>query len=74
MSGEIILYTQDGEKTLKAPDLGVTLAGTRRFAYCVSDVFWVAVHRTNKTTEAEVEKEVIIDRINPLLMNKEVLH
>ena len=69
-AGEIIIYTQAGEQHLKAPFIDVTEAGTRRFAKAVTDVLWTTVHRTDKTTEEEIEEEVVFERVKPLIINK----
>lgn len=69
--GKMTIFTEDGEQHIKAPHIDITKAGTRRFARADENSLWVTCHATDKTTEAEVEAEVIIDRINPLLMNKE---
>lgn len=69
-SGSITIFTEDGgEETLEAPYLGITLAGTRRFAKANTNVIWTTTHRVEGKTREEVEKEIIIDRINPLLLN-----
>lgn len=74
-AGEIIIYTEDGgEQHLKSPFIDITPKGTRRFAKAVTDCLWTTIHRTDHTTEEEIEKEVIFERINPLLMNKEITH
>lgn len=73
--GKITIFTEDGgEVHLQSPHIDITKAGTRRFARADEDSLWITCHATDKTTEAEVEAEVIIDRVNPLLMNKEVVH
>jgi len=71
-AGEIIIYTQEGERHLKAPFIDITMAGTRRFAKAVTDCLWTCIHRTDKTTEEEIEDEVIMKRINPLLAKEEL--
>ncbi len=73
--GKMTIFTeQGGEEQIVAPHINITKAGTRRFARADENSLWVTCHATDKTTEAEVEAEVIIERINPLLMNREVLH
>lgn len=73
MAGTIEIISQEGKEIISAPFINVTLAGTRRYARCLSDVLFVTVHRTDKQTTEEIEAEVIIKRDNQLLMNKEEL-
>lgn len=72
-AGTITIYTQGGEMTLTAPHVGITLAGTRRFAKAETDCLWTCFHRTDKQTHEDVEEEVVEPIKNKLLMNKEVL-
>lgn len=68
-AGTITIFTQQGEQTLTAPHIDITLKGTRRFARADSDVLFTTIHRTDKKTEQEVEEEVVEIRINNLLSN-----
>lgn len=71
--GEMTIFTEDGEIRIKAPYIDITKVGTRRFARAEENSLWITCHATNKTTEAEVEAEVILPYVNKLLMNKEEL-
>lgn len=71
--GQLTMFTQEGEQIIKSPHINITLAGTRRFARADTDVLFTTVHRTDKTTEVEVEAEVVEKRNNRLLKNKEEL-
>ena len=69
--GVITIFTEDGgEQVLEAPYIDITKAGTRRFARAETDCLWSTFHRTDKETEEEIEKEVIISRVNPLLIKE----
>ena len=72
-AGEIIIYTQEGERHLQAPFIDVTPAGTRRFAKAVTDCLWTTIHRTDKATEKEIMEETVFESMNPLLKHKEIL-
>jgi len=72
--GTLTMFTQDGEHIITSPHIDITLAGTRRFARADTDVLFTTFHRTDKTTEAEVEEEVVEIRENTLLLkNKEAI-
>lgn len=72
--GKMTIFTEDGgEETIQSPHVNITKAGTRRFARADEDSLWITCHATNKTTEAEVEAEVIENRVNKYLINKEEL-
>lgn len=62
--GIITIFTEEGEQVISAPPmfLGVTKAGTRRFARAETDVIWTTHHRTDKLTVEEVEQDIIITR------------
>lgn len=65
--GKMTIFTPEGKEEIKAPHVNITKAGTRRFARADEDSLWITCHATDKTTEAEVEAEVITERVNPLL-------
>lgn len=69
--GNMIIYTQDGEVEIQAPYIDITKEGTRRFAKAITDCLWTCIHRTDATTDEEVEMEVVEPRKNKLLINKE---
>lgn len=69
MAGKIVVIDEDGEHEINAPHIDITLPGTRRYARAIERCLWVTVHRTDKLTVDEVEKEVIIPHENKLLIN-----
>ena len=64
LEGEMIVLTDEGVKTLKAPHYGITEPGTQRIIYSKTDCTFVTVHATDKTDIKEIEKEVIADDYN----------
>lgn len=60
MQGTIRVWTEEGMKTLEAPQIIVSEPGTKRVGYAITDVIWVTVHATDKTDLDEIEAEVII--------------
>lgn len=66
--GKMTIFTEDGgEQILTAPYIDITKAGTRRFARAEENSLWITCHASDKTTEADVENEVIEERENKLL-------
>jgi len=69
--GNITIFTEDGgEETLEAPYLGITTPGTRRFARCNTNTIWTTHHRVEGHTAEEVEKEIIMTRIEHLKLQE----
>lgn len=59
VSGEIIAWTENGMKTLKAGDIIASKSGTKRVTLAVKDSIGVTVHATEKTDLDEIEAELI---------------
>jgi len=59
VSGEIIAWTENGMKTLKAGDIIASKSGTKRVTLAVKDSIGVTVHATDKTDLDEIEAELI---------------
>lgn len=73
MKGTIRVTTDDGVKTLTAPQIVVTGPGTKRAGYAVTDVVWVTVSATDKTDPEEVRKQIIAtDFDDPRLIEEAV--
>lgn len=67
-TGSIRIFTQDGgEQVLNAPYIDITPAGTRRFAYAITNCLWTTIHKVNGRTEEDIRKEVILERVNTLI-------
>jgi hypothetical protein len=64
--GSALLRNEEGEIIeVTAPYISNAKNGNRKTAYFTSDSKWLNVHRTNKTTVEEVEKEILIPE-NPV--------
>lgn len=59
MKGTIRVTTDEGVKTLTAPQIVVTGPGTKRAGYAVTDVVWVTVSATNEKDPEEIRKQII---------------
>ena len=57
--GEIIAWTENGMKVLKAGDVVSSKAGTKRVTLALTDAIGITVHRTDKTDLDEIEAELI---------------
>ena len=58
--GELLVWVDGvGLKRISAPHQGVTLPGTRRLCYCLSDVVWTTFHPTDETDVEKIEEDVI---------------
>lgn len=60
-SGEIIAWTENGMRTLKAGDVIESKPGTKRVTMAVVDSIGITVHRTDSTILDDIEEELIED-------------
>lgn len=58
-AGEIIAWTENGMKVMKAGDVVESKPGTKRVTFAVTDAIGITVHKTDKTDLDEIEQEVI---------------
>jgi len=56
-----------GTVVLKAPHTGITVPNTRRILFVHEDFIMVTFHPTDKATPQEVEDDITMHYINPLL-------
>jgi len=73
MKGKMSILTDNGIIHIQAPYHGITKPGTKRIIYTHTDCIFVTVHATNKTSVAEIEKEVIAEDFNDPTINLETL-
>lgn len=60
MKGTIRVWTEQGMKTLEAPQIITSEPGCKRVGYALTDTVWVTVHASTKTDLKELEAELII--------------
>lgn len=65
MSGEIIVWTEEGMKRLTAPQILPSSAGIKRVGYAVTDCIWATVHITDLTDHEEIVEEMTIPEFIP---------
>ena len=63
LSGEIMVGIGDDVRILKAPLTFVTSPGVQKVGYCLTDVLWANVFRTDAITVEEAEKELFKEEI-----------
>lgn len=72
--GRAILMSEGSDPfEVSAPFCGITEPGTRRMARVLEDMEWITFHVTDKTDLAEIEDEIIMPHVNPLLETPETL-
>ncbi len=61
MSGEVTVVTESGgQEKLVGPCAMISVAGTKRALYCVTDVIWVTVHANPTNTQDLKKLEAIV--------------
>lgn len=58
MHGDITVTTDDGPKRLTGHHTFLARAGSKRAGRAHADTWWTTIHRTDKTTLAEIEDEL----------------
>lgn len=61
LKGRITVWSERGRQDLTAPFIGVCPAGAQRLGFAHEDTVFVNVHRTDKTTLAEAEADIVED-------------
>lgn len=69
--GKCQVYDGDKVKELQAPYTGITEPNTRRLIYIEEDTVWVTFHITDKTNLKEIEEDILINRENELIEDKQ---
>ena len=59
VSGEIIAWTENGMRTLKAGDIVESKAGTKRATLALTDAIGVTFHVTDKRDFDELEADLV---------------
>lgn len=73
LKGEVSVMMEDGEwQRIKAPYLGVTEVGTRRFLYIHKNCIWATCHANPDNLNVEdIENLILEPHTNPLLTIEE---
>jgi hypothetical protein len=59
VKGEITVWTEQGMKRLKAPQVIVSQPGCKRVGFAHEDTIWITVHASHQTDLAALEAELI---------------
>ena len=73
VKGSVVMMTEDGVETIKAPLTMVSKAGTKRFLFTLEDTIWITMHRTDKTTAFEAEDDIVTTRYEDMNMDYEAM-
>lgn len=69
LKGKVTVITAEGQQVLEAPCTFVSEAGVQKVVYMHEDCIWQTVHVTDKTDIDEIEKEVIVESYDQLLID-----
>lgn len=59
--GRALVFTEDGETVIEAPHSWVSPAGAKRVLLVLEEITWATVHKTDATTVADAELDVLMD-------------
>lgn len=59
MSGEVEVVSPEGKQRIKAPEIFVSPARTKRAMVAIEDLVWVTVHASEETDLEKLESELI---------------
>ena len=69
LTGSVTVITAEGVEHIKAPYTFVSKAGVQKVVIIHEDCIWQTVHVTDKTDLEEIEKDVIVENYDQLLID-----
>ena len=69
LTGKVTVVTAEGSEYIEAPYTFVSKAGVQKVVFIHEDCLWQTVHVTDKTELDEIEKEVIVESYDQLLID-----
>jgi len=72
LKGSLIVIDEFGNRRLDAPCSFVSKSGVKRVGYILDDCVWQDIHRTEKTTIDEAEKEIFVSDYEELAIEAEL--
>jgi len=69
LSGKVTVITAEGEEYIEAPHTFISKAGVQKVVIIHEDCIWQTLHVTNKTNLDEIEKDVIVESYDQLLVD-----
>jgi hypothetical protein len=70
LSGEMIVVSEEGFKKIKGPCALTSKPGKKKAGYALTDCTWINYHPTSCTTVEDVEKEIFVDAIEIVEVQK----
>ena len=69
LTGKVTVITAEGSEYIEAPFTFVSKAGVQKVVIIHEDCLWQTLHVTDKTELDEIEKEVIVESYDQLLID-----
>ena len=69
LKGKVTVLTAEGREDFEAPHTFISKAGVQKIVVIHEDCLWQTVHVTDKTDLEEIEKEVIVECYDQLLVD-----
>lgn len=64
--GRMTVVTEDGRKTINAPEVVISKPGVKRGGYAHEDSIWITFHHTDKRNLKDIEEDVISKNYLPI--------
>lgn len=74
LTGSVTVITAEGYEHITAPYTFISKAGVQKVVIIHEDCVWQTVHVTDKTDLDEIEKEVIVEKYDDLLIDGLLSH
>lgn len=69
LTGKVTVVTAEGSEYIEAPHTFISKAGVQKIVIIHEECRWQTVHVTDKTDLKEIEKEVIVESYDQLLID-----
>jgi hypothetical protein len=69
LTGKVTVITAEGEEYIEAPHAFISKAGVQKVVVMHEDCIWQTLHVTDKTDLDEIEKDVIVESYDQLLVD-----
>jgi len=69
LTGKVTVITAEGEEYIEAPFTFISKAGVQKVVNVHEDCIWQTLHVTDKTNLDDIEKEVIVESYDQLLVD-----
>jgi len=69
LTGKVTVITAEGSEYIEAPYTFISKAGVQKVVIIHEDCVWQTLHVTDKTNIEEIEKEIIVESYDQLLID-----